>query len=268
MLHKEIQETQDPQGNPGSSGKLSEAQGIQRNPSGRGAFGKTKNTPPQTLAQFLEQAVHQATAKTREAERSGKWHSPCFEFTRQLKAHPELGPITAAKAIAKIEHIIRSWEDMTGDDFWGHFFCVSRDDGHAEILDCWDQVRRLPGLDALANAAEFSRRIPLSLSKKAFEKRGRSMAYCRFLSLCGWLQVTVGTGNPIAVPCREVADLIGVEPMTVSRFRKWALEDGFLQEYRKHQFHGPAAANKATEFFFAWNWWPILKQYAEGKVDE
>jgi len=258
MLHKETDETQDTyetEGNAGTTSKYSETERKERIPAG------------QTLRQFLVQAIEKAIEATTGDVRQGKWRTPCFQLARQLKAHPELGPLPTAKVIEKIERIIREWERAQGFDFWRKCFGVSRDCAHTEILDVWHQIRRLPGKDALANAAEFSRRMPLSRNKESFEKRGRSKKYCEFLSLCGWLQVTVGPGTPIAIPCRDFGERIGVEPMTISRFRKWALQDGLLMEVEKHKFLGTAAKNRGTSFFFAYHYWSILAKYAEGRMD-
>jgi hypothetical protein len=210
--------------------------------------------------------MNQAVKTTIADERDGKWRSgPCFQFARQLKAHPELGHLEAPKLLQQVEREM-------GTVFW-ETFGLSRDDSHAEILGCWEQIRRLPGLDALDNAAVYARRRTLSFDAaftKQFERRGRSKKYQEFMSLCGWLQVIVGPGEPIALPCARIADILtGVTPMTVCRYRKWLVEDGLLSAVSAHKFHGPAASNnRATTFTFRYGHWPILVKFAEGRSDE
>src|SRR5262249_20199377 len=149
----EIQETHETQGDARNEGNRSEREGIHRVPAGGAAEPKPPRRP-QTFPEFLTDAVRRAQQTTEDDECEGKWRSPWFQFARQLKAHPEVGRLPAAKAIEKIERIIRGWErDHKGWEFWLECFGVSRDDAHAEILDVWHQIRRLPGLDALANAA-------------------------------------------------------------------------------------------------------------------
>jgi hypothetical protein len=73
--------------------------------------------------------------------------------------------------LEKIEKVIRRWEREHGWEFWPQFFGVTRDAARAEIMDAWNQVRRLPGRDALENAVEFARQTPLRIYHEIFDKR-------------------------------------------------------------------------------------------------
>ena len=155
----------------------------------------------------------------------------------------------------------QKWEkEWKVADFWERYCDVSREDAHLEILDAWDQIKRLPGLAALENALEFARRRPLGTNDENWKKRPHKK-YHAFLSMCGWLQVIVGEDRPIAVPCREFAEHLGISAMNVSRLRKWAVEDGYMRQTTSHVFNGPNAENnKATVFRFEWEKWPILAE--------
>ena len=106
---------------------------------------------------------------------------------------------------------------------------------------------------------EFSRRSPLLLLKEKAVKRPSS--YPSFVSLAGWLQVVAGD-TEIMLPCRDVAEVMGVTPMTVSRYRNWAIEDGYLVKVKDHTFRGKGASNEATEFRFPVQLWECLKMAA------
>ena len=222
----------------------------------------TKELKPKPFHEYLCLAVETAIRDYRDRRATGKWSTPCFWLVRLLKAHPELGPMAAQDVITKIEKTIHEWElyHEWPEGFWQRFFLTNRYAAHAEILDIWDQIKRLPGHDALENAAEFSRQHPLSLDDARSEKRGRNPKYLEFVSLCAWLQLTVQP-DPIAIPCREFAAALGIDAMTISRFRKWALQDGLMIPFEKHEFHGVGSkSNKASTFRFRADLWPCLQE--------
>lgn len=94
-------------------------------------------------------------------------------------------------------------------------------------------------LSALIQAFESSIAQPLQVTTA----RTFAQKYAGFVSLAGWLQVGVGR-RPIALPQREAGKLLCVEQRTVSRYAKWAEEDGFLRRIagpvRRGGQEGPA----------------------------
>ena len=66
--------------------------------------------------------------------------------------------------------------------------------------------------------------------------------YALFLSFIFHLQQLAGAGVAVFLPCRTVAGLLGVDAMSVSRFRQMAVAHGFLHEVEK------ATPRKATRF--------------------
>jgi hypothetical protein len=123
----------------------------------------------------------------------------------------------------------------------------------------------LPGYSPLDNAVEQARRCPLRLRDDL--KELRSEGYQTFVSIAGWLQVGMGDAN-ILLPVEELAPLLRVKPMTVSRYRRWAVEDGFIKEVKPYQRRGENRAGKATEFRFNVERFPILgERAADGTQD-
>src|SRR5262249_13308439 len=147
-----------------------------------------------------------------------------------------------------------------GSDPWEFWFGPAQADAHAEFLDTWDKIRYLPGMTPLDGAAEWARRYPLGLA----EENGHSWSreYVRFISIAGWLQTSMGD-LPIQLPVQDLAEILGVQKMTVSRYRKWAVADGFLVEVKAHSFHPDAKRNRATDFRFNVERFPILAERAQ-----
>jgi hypothetical protein len=202
---------------------------------------------------------------------SETWQSPLFYFIRILKAHPALSEATAKQAFQKVETIMKTWRHAipkkppSRPDDWLHWLEVTRDDAEAEFLGVWDKVRYLPGFSPLDNALEHAQRYPLQLAKENADRRPEG--YQRFISIAGWLQVGMGDQN-ILLPVEDLGEILGVEPMTVTRYRRWAKEDGFLQEIKPYEFKGRMKSGRATEFRFDVSRFPILRERAQGSSEK
>jgi hypothetical protein len=149
------------------------------------------------------------------------------------------------------------WDDgkPAGGDPWFKWLGLARVEVHAEILAAWDKVRRKPGRSPLDQAIEMAFRHPLMPPADVMESRPDG--YEKFVSLAGWLQAASG-GQNILLPVADVGELLGVRPLTVSRYRQWAVEDGYLAEVRPYSFHSQRARNRATEFRFNLDAFPVL----------
>jgi hypothetical protein len=190
--------------------------------------------------------------------------SPLFHFCRLVKAHPDMEAVTARQALKRVEQVLRGWrggipEGRKGMGDWEAWFGVAREDAQVEILDAWDKVRYLPGQTPLDNALRSARECPLVLRDE--ETARRADGYPLFVSVAGWLQVAMGD-RAIMLPVELLAKALGVKPMTVSRYRRWAVEDGYLHEVRPYEFRGKGKGGKATEFRFAVPLFPILRERA------
>jgi hypothetical protein len=210
---------------------------------------------------FLREAINEhhraATA------RAGGWQSALFYFVRLVKAHPDMLGHDASQGLQLVEQVMRElWPVPKGSCCgWCHWLAVACEDAKVEFLDVWNKIRFLPGYWPLMNACEQAKRTPLKLPEDKLARR--TPGYALFISIAGWLQVSMGA-RPIMLPVREMADWLGVQPMTISRYRWWAVEDGFLEQVRPHEFHGEGQrANKATEFVFDVFLFPALRQRAQ-----
>jgi hypothetical protein len=120
-------------------------------------------------------------------------------------------------------------------------------------------VRYLPGQGPLENAIDEARVLPLDLAAEVMERR--SDYYPVFVALAGHLQVIMGA-RPILLPVEKVGPLLGVKPMTVSRYRECAIEDGYLREVTPAVFRAKGKRGRATEFVFNVSRFAILQQRA------
>jgi hypothetical protein len=179
-----------------------------------------------------------------------------FYLVQLVKGHPSTATIGAKMAFQRTDGVIRAWHK----EGWEVYLGVTREDAGATFFDAWDKIRYFPGRTPLGNALEQSERMPLLLDKETRVRRPDG--YERFVSLAGWLQVGMGDW-PIMLPYREVDELLDVQPMTVSRYRKWAKEVGFLTEVKAAKFTGKRGEGEATEFRFDTSRWECLRERAE-----
>ena len=67
----------------------------------------------------------------------------------------------------------------------------------------------------------------------------------------------------ILLPVEELARRLGTQPVTISRYRRWAVQDGYLREVKPHEFRGKGKPGKATEFRFNVSLFGITKERAQ-----
>lgn len=213
------------------------------------------------LTDFIFCAVEASMAHNRRLHAARKWESPLFQLVRLLRTHRDLKSATAPEAWQAVAKVMQGWQDdfkrrgRSVVSVWDEYFGIGTDEAQAEMLDSWDKVRYLPGLSPLQSAAEMSEQMPVIISDEKRLERGA--AYERFVSLAGWLQVTVGDRN-ILLPVKEIAVMFKMTTMTISRFRRNAIKDGFLDEIKASEFK----KHKATEFRFHVERVPILAERA------
>ena len=179
---------------------------------------------------------------------------PFFEFVRMVKGYWPEGK-AAEEAFDAIEPIVRkfgAWPPTTGGD------TPEGEEAFAQFTTTWRKVRYRPDETPLDNAAAKAKAYPLGTLRS--QKRPVPK-YDRFVSLAGWLQVTMGD-RPIMLPCHGVDEILKTTPNMVSVWRQWAIEDGFLKVTKPHSFH-PHGRSEATEFRFAVNRWACLAKVAQ-----
>lgn len=171
------------------------------------------------------------------------WMSPLWPFVRTLTGHPEMNGRTPEHALQQVEINMGSWPSPQGKRCrWRHYFDLSAEGGRIDFITTWDTVRYPPGHSPLANAMQKASKKPL------LPTRCYSPIYGQFISIAGWLQVTMGDRN-ILLPCHSLAPLLEVEPRTISRYRQLAVKDKLLIPEKTHRFKS-GGGGAATEFRF------------------
>ncbi len=151
-------------------------------------------------------------------------HQSFFQFVRVLKAHPKLSANSATTVLALVNKSapgVEQWVDGELDDFEAAFY------------DAWDSVRLPAGAKPLAEAHRRAKVLPLALHPGAEHRR--PPGYAQFISLAGWLCVVVGS-NRVKLTCDAVGEQLGVSAMTVSRYRTFAIRDGYLVEIKRARY--------------------------------
>jgi hypothetical protein len=189
--------------------------------------------------------------------------TPLFWFIWLVKGHDDMTAYleNPTEALKTVEIHLRRWIRMEyGEDApqqrnpWRVWFNMVDEDAKAEFYETWQKIRYRPGHDPLEQAFEANQALRLALPQEIREKRPvatmsqqSSRDYEFFVGFAIHLQVAMGLRN-ILLPLKSVAGLMGVSIDTVSRYRKWAQEDGYLLEVRPHRFKPGGTRNRATEF--------------------
>jgi hypothetical protein len=161
------------------------------------------------------------------------WKSFTWEFTRLCRSHPKLSCLTADEAFKKIP-----W-GPTGFD----------EEEQMQFLIEWDRVRSIPGLSPLEFAAKLARQQPLASTRNL-------KTYDQFISLAGWLQASIGVDNPIFLPTRKVAEVLGLKSnRSVAIFCQLAMADGFMELVER------ATQHRATRYRFRVERYKILQNW-------
>lgn len=199
-----------------------------------------------------------------DAERP-EWQSGVFTVLRVLQASPELQRLDAKRALAAAERVLAGW--VTGDGpvalraaaAWEEFFGITAEDARVEFLDGWGKVRCVLGHGPLERAWATAQARPVEFGPEQLSVD--TPGYRLFLGFAGWLQVATGPA-PIWLPVRRVGGLLGVQGMTVSRYRSAGIRDGFLREVERASF----PSLRATRLVFSVDRVPVLKQAARPDV--
>jgi hypothetical protein len=170
------------------------------------------------------------------------FHTALWDFCRLLRGHPDLRNKSGKEALAIVERRLRDLKRT-----WFSYGLRSNEDARVEFLDVWDKIRFVPGEPPLLLAFSKARRNPIILPKE-FEK---TESYKDLLSTAYYLQKAVGDNRRILLPEEKLGELFDCSPMTISRYRDWAKEQGFLIEKTPHSFDRESRKGKATEFVFS-----------------
>jgi hypothetical protein len=191
------------------------------------------------LAAYQQSSFEGSEEPYARSQQGGGYRSPLWEFTRQLKAHWEMAELSSTQALRKLQE----WMADSGTS-WADFPGV--EDGDIEFVKTWDSIRYAPGEGPLTLAAKRAREAPLKVSKEhAVNER-----FCHFLSIAYWLQIGEGQEN-ILLPCRQIGELLGCSPQTVSNCLQIAEKQGFVVLIERHKFMEKGSPNQAAVYRFA-----------------
>jgi len=168
-----------------------------------------------------------------------RFHTAMFSFSRALMScYPTLDPDEILDLIAPVVEELGGWGKilLLGDDV--------PEDYEAEFVVTCTKVRSLINEHPLEAAHRRATAQPLT-PERCLRHPGRYKEYARFISLLGWLQEGQGSGA-ILIPRREVAEVLGLNRMTVSRYCELAIRDGLLSKLSDHSWEN----HRATEYRF------------------
>ncbi len=226
--------------------------------------GEEKEPPPCFLPfdQYVRWAVETDREHRQAMQEACAWESPLFHFMRLVKAHGQMDAMKGKRACLEVEAVILGWYSKATRklaDVWMDYLEVERVEAVAEFCGAWDKIKVVPGRDPFMTAMNRAKSKPLGLSAELMEDRPD--AYPGFISLAGWLQVLMSPGT-ILLPVERLAELQGVSPITISRYRTWGKEDRFLKEVVPAVFRSKGKKGRATEFMFDVSRWRLLMEAA------
>ena len=143
--------------------------------------------------------------------------SPMFEFCRVLKADPMTCGWSDQQAAKYVDKVL-GWLHPDGDDPWAEAF-PRYDDALGSFLENWNVV--------LFPAGAFDRAVAMANARPLRPAGTWSGGYCRFYSLCAYLQRLAGD-EPIIVPVVTFGEALGVSAQMVTMYRRTALRHGHL----------------------------------------
>jgi hypothetical protein len=177
---------------------------------------------------------------------TGKYYSPMWGFTRELKGYYG---VPSPPAYVPLESVLKWMKSRRL--FWRDFPQIkTENDGIVEFLSVWDKITSIPGHGVFDQALRKAHASPLRITSI----RSRLVPdYVIFVSYAGWLQAAFGD-NDILLPCHKLAPMFGCTHQTIARYRRWAEEDGFLVLVEEHAYR-----RKATRFRFRVDLFPELR---------
>lgn len=202
---------------------------------------------------FVEYAVEHAE---REVVGVDGWRSQLWEFTRLIRGRCD----EATKANHAFGAVDKVVESLGG---WFEVFELDRDEAHAEFVTSWPKIRFRPDEDPVDQALRKAEAHPVKAPARD-DRRYPTPGYDRFISIVGWLQVTMGD-QPIYLPCRRIGDALRTTPRMVSMWRQMAIDEGILKITAEHEFRSKGGS-KATEFIVMPGFRSWFEDYLKARV--
>jgi hypothetical protein len=188
------------------------------------------------LGHYLWAAVLQAVHLDELREPTDqRWQTPAWDFGRFAKAHPFLVNLDENRALGEIKRTI-------GRTFWTDHLHMEAADAEMAFDCVWIECRAVPGYDPLTVAILEAKESP------AVEDHTLPAGYRTFLKVAQSLQRQLPTSS-FMLPCHKLALMLACQPMTISRYRKKAIRDGYLKIVKSHSYRS-VGKSEATEFQF------------------
>ncbi len=200
---------------------------------------------------FVRTAVEANAATSERYFGTNRWRSPAFEFTRRVKAHPKLERLSGFKAGTVLNLALRElYPDTNEELLWraliGHTDTEGTQiDAFSDFLACWAVVSPY-GEGKLAEVVmQMDEAGPRPAEYFGAEIAGkRYELFRRFLTLCEERSKQLEEGQPIVLSETAWAEALATSPFQISRWRRMAVDFGFLKLAKEH------SRGHAAEFFF------------------
>lgn len=183
------------------------------------------------FAEYLSLAYDYALTRHLGPPDSEVYRTPLFELTYLLRGHREMRGLTTATAWDKVcSTADEAGLGGNGGEFYNAFdYHDAEEDAKSEFADLWTGINFPAGSTPLSVAFDRSIRCPVELPAAVLERR-LSANYPKLVSVAAHLQELVGDG-PILLPTTSMGlrGPLNCSEMSISRYRKWAVADGFLR---------------------------------------
>ena len=181
-----------------------------------------------------------------------RFRTTLFDFVRNAMAWPKMRDLTAKQALRWIHswHRMRvlGWRDFSGLERKG------KEDGDILFLRTWVEVKFPAGEDPLTLAHKRAIDAPVTLLKehRVTHQYGTFVGLALHLQRFNHEHPTLQRAKQgcIVLPCNKLDKVMGVSHQTISSYRKFAVDHGFLVREKQHTFSRQRGKSEATEFRF------------------
>jgi hypothetical protein len=133
-------------------------------------------------------------------------------------------------------------KNTIGGQFWKDHLHMHPADAEMAFGDVWVECRAVPGYDPLTIAVLQAKKTPPLADSNV------PAGYTIFLNIARSLQQQLPNSS-FLLPCHKLAPLFACQAMTISRYRKKAIRDGYLKVIKQHSYRS-IGKREATEFQF------------------
>jgi hypothetical protein len=199
-----------------------------------------RSKPVVPASEFVVTAAKTFGGKSRPTE---GFKTPLWDFVQSIRAHPEFRWSDENDILERVEKYLQVGTARV--DVWEHLFNASAEDARTEFLAIWNRIKFPTGIDRLALAVERAqprkpiRDIPVRLTD----------GYYWMLAVGYELQMQMRHPDDYIFLIEEkLAALRGVTAMTVSNWRRFAVEDGLLTEVAPSTMKGTKRVGTRFKF--------------------